>query len=73
MTVTIRMTEEQRKLADSYAKCKGVSLSEAIKNALFEAIEDEFDVSQAELALDEYEKTGISYTQDEMKKRLGVN
>lgn len=67
------MTNEEKKLAKAYARCKGVTLSEAIKNALFEAIEDEFDVSQAELSFDEYRRTGISYTQGEMKKRLAID
>lgn len=33
MTISIRMTEEQKKIAEAYAKCEGVNLSEAIKRA----------------------------------------
>ena len=40
MSYSIRFTEEERKLADSYAKVHGVSLGEALKSALFEKIED---------------------------------
>lgn len=48
MNVTIRMTDEQRKIADTYAKCEGVTLSEAIKRAFFEAIEEKYDLAEAE-------------------------
>ena len=36
MSYSIRFTEEERKLADSYAKVHGITLGEALKNALFE-------------------------------------
>ena len=44
MSFSIRLTEEERKLADSYAKLHSLSISEAFKRALFEKIEDEFDI-----------------------------
>lgn len=72
MTITIRMTEEQRKLADSYAKCKGVTLSQAIKDAFFETIEDEFDVAEAEMALAEHEKNPKTISFEELSKEFGL-
>ena len=44
MSFSIRLTEEERKLADSYAKLHSISLAEAFKKALFEKIEDEYDI-----------------------------
>ena len=38
------MTNEEKNLASAYAKLNGVSLSEAIKRAYFEKIEDEYDI-----------------------------
>ena len=35
MVVSIRMTEEEKKLAEAYAKLNGMTLSEAIKKAYF--------------------------------------
>lgn len=52
MSFSIRLTEEERSLAESYAKLHSISLAEAFKNALFEKIEDEYDVR----AVEEYEK-----------------
>lgn len=48
MSISIRMTKEQEQLAKSYAKLKGMTLSEAIKKVYFEAIEDEFDIAIAD-------------------------
>lgn len=72
MVVSIRMTEEERKLAEAYAKLNGVTLSEAIKKAFFEKIEDEFDVTIANEALKEYEKNPKSYSIEEIKDLLGL-
>lgn len=73
MNVTIRMTDEQRKIADSYAKCEGLTLSEAIKRAFFEAVEEEYDLTEAKavskrIASGE-EKT---YSLDETERMLGL-
>jgi hypothetical protein len=54
MAFSIRLTEEERLLAESYAKLHSYSLAEAFKRALFEKIEDEFDVTTAETAYQEY-------------------
>ena len=72
MVISIRMTEEEKKLADAYAKLNGVSLSEAIKRAYFEKIEDEFDIAIADFALRDYEKNRKTYSHEELKKILGL-
>ena len=59
MSYSIRFTEKERKLADSYAKLHGISLSEALKSALFEKIEDEYDLAIAEEAHNEYVESGM--------------
>lgn len=58
MTFSIRLTEEEKRLADSYAKLHAVSLGEAFKRALFEKIEDEYDLTVTDLALGEYMDNG---------------
>ena len=72
MVVSIRMTEEEKQLADSYAKLDGISLSEAIKKAYFEKIEEEYDVALADAAMREYKKNPKTYTLDELMKELGL-
>ena len=58
MSFSIRLTEQERNIADSYARLHSMSLSEAFKNALFEKIEDEYDVVVYDEAYLEYEKSG---------------
>lgn len=72
MVISIRMTEEEKKLADAYARLNGATLSEAIKRAYFEKIEDEYDIALADAALREYEKNPKTYTLEEVMKELGL-
>ena len=72
MVVSIRMTDEERKIADAYAKLNGLSLSEAIKKAYFAQIEDEYDIAVAEETLKEYEANPKTYSLKELKEILGL-
>lgn len=58
MAFSIRLTDEEKALADSYARMHNVSLGEAFKKALFEKIEEEYDISIAEEAYNEYIEGG---------------
>ena len=58
MSFSIRLTAEEKKLADSYAKLHAISLGEAFKRALFEKIEDEYDIARADEAYNEYIRDG---------------
>lgn len=58
MAFSIRLTKEERTLAESYAKLHSMSLAEAFKKALFEQIEDEYDIAIANEAYEDYVKSG---------------
>ncbi|MDR1736684.1 MAG: DUF6290 family protein [Oscillospiraceae bacterium] len=58
MGFSIRLSPEEKKLAESYAKLHSFSLGEAFRRALFEKIEDEYDVAIAAEAYAEYVKQG---------------
>lgn len=58
MPFSIRLTEEERRLVDSYAKLHSVSVGDAFKKALFEKIQDEYDITVASEAYDAYIKSG---------------
>ena len=64
MGFSIRLNEEERMLADSYAKLHAMSLGEAFKRALFEKIEDEYDIRVAEEAHADYVKSGIRVAEE---------
>ncbi|MEE0435864.1 MAG: DUF6290 family protein [Peptococcaceae bacterium] len=58
MSFSIRLTQEERQLAESYAKLHAISLAEAFKRALFEKIEDEYDLTVADEAYNDYLENG---------------
>lgn len=58
MSFSIRLTDQERELADSYAKLHSLSLAEAFKKAFFEKIEDEYDIVIAEEAEKEFNENG---------------
>ena len=54
-TITLKVSEADKKFMQAIAKFEGVSLSELIRTKTIEAIEDEYDARVADLALVEYE------------------
>lgn len=58
MSFSIRLSAAEKKLAESYARMHSMSLGEAFKKALFEKIEDEYDIAVAEDAHAEYIDSG---------------
>lgn len=62
MAFSIRLTDEERNVAESYAKINSISLGEAFKKALFEKIEDEYDFNLGEEAYNKYVKNGKKAT-----------
>lgn len=58
MSFSIRLSAEEKSLAESYAKLHALSVGEAFKRALFERIEDEYDIAVAEEAHTEYVNNG---------------
>lgn len=62
MSFSIRLSAEEKKLAESYAKLNSMSVGEAFKRALFEKIEDEYDVVIGEEAYREYVEGGRKST-----------
>jgi hypothetical protein len=62
MSFSIRLSASEKALAESYAKIHALSLGEAFKKALFEKIEDEYDIAVAEDAYAEYVNSGCKST-----------
>ena len=54
-TMTLKVSEADKKFMQAIAKFEGISLSELIRTKTLEAIEDEYDARVADLALAEYE------------------
>lgn len=74
MTFSIQLSAEEKKLAENYARLYSMSLCEAFKKALFEKIEDEYDLVVAKEAYQEYVDSGcISTPVAELWKELDLN
>ncbi len=58
MSFSIRLNTKERELVESYAKLHSISIGDAFKKALFDRIEEEFDISIGEEAYHEYIQSG---------------
>lgn len=73
MSVTsVRLTDEEYELIKSYCSLHGSSLSDALKRALLEKIEDEFDLAEYEAAKKRYDENPTSYSLEEVRKELNL-
>lgn len=73
MAFSIRLNEEERQLVDSYAKLHSITVGEAFKRALFDKIEEEYDIAIANEAYDDYVKSGKeSKPIDDLWKDLNI-
>lgn len=68
-TISIRVNHRDSELIRKYAKLKNTSVSELVRNAVIEKIEEELDADLFEQALTPMERI---YTLDEAKKELGL-
>lgn len=72
MTISVRLNEEDIKLIKNYAEINKISLSDLIRNAIMEKIEDEYDLECYKKAIEEYKKNPKTYTLNEVKEELGL-
>lgn len=72
MSFSIRLTADEKSLAESYAKLHSISLSQAFKQALFEKIEEEYDVAVAEIEYQEYQQNPKTYTHAQVVEMLDL-
>ena len=69
--VSLRVSEEEKSWMENYARLHGRNLSDAVKEAFFEKLEDEYDLQ----TIREYEAAPDKkfYSLDEVKKELGLD
>ena len=72
MTVSVRLSKQDEILIKKYAELNNISLSDLIRNAVIEKIEDEYDLKAYEQSLEEYKKNPKTYTVEEIKKELNI-
>ena len=72
MTISVRLSDEDAKLIKTYAAINNISISELVRNAILEKIEDEYDLKCYEEAMREYKENPITYSMEEVKRELGM-
>ena len=70
MTISVRLSDEETMLVKKYAEINNISLSDLIRNAVMEKIENEYDLKSYEKAIEEYHKNPKKYSMEEIKKEL---
>ena len=75
-TISLRINDEDGKLIHDYVKVNNLNLSEFVRNAVLEKIEDEMEISEEFakelLKAKEDAKKGKLYTLEEARKELGI-
>lgn len=67
-----RVSNEEERLIRKYAEVNNLSVSELIRTAVIEKIEDDIDLQLCKEAIKEFEKDPTTYTLDEIEKELGL-
>jgi len=67
-TISLRLSERDSELIKQYASLHNLSVSELVRNAVIDMIENEIDVEAFNKAVAESQTT---YTLEEVKKELG--
>ena len=70
MTISVRLNEKDTELIKAYASINNISLSDLIRNAVLEKIENEYDLESYNKAIEEYKKNPKTYTLEEVKEEL---
>lgn len=68
--IIARVSPDVKKLAEVIATSKGMTISEYVRECLYEAIEDEYDLKAAEEAYQEYLKNPVTIPWEEVERML---
>ena len=72
MTISVRLSDRDTELIKAYADINNISLSDLIRSAVLEKIENEYDLESYNKAIEEYRKNPKTYTLKEVKEELGL-
>ena len=73
MAISLRLSDEDTILVKEYAKLHNMSVSDLIRQAVLEKIEDEYDLNAYNKAMEEFKQDSTTYTLDEVEKELGLS
>ena len=65
MIISVKLNDQDEILIKKYAKLNNISLSDFIRNAVIEKIENEIDLRAYKKSIEEYKKNPKTYTLEE--------
>jgi len=71
MVYSIRFSEDEQEIIEQYALLHAMKISEVIRKATMEMIEDEMDVRAFKEAKERFEKNPVTHTYEDVGKELG--
>ena len=72
MSISIRLNEDESNIIKTYAAINKISLSDLVRVAVLEKIEDEYDLDCYNKAIKEFHKDPTTFTLEEVKKDLDL-
>ncbi|MBE6143054.1 MAG: ribbon-helix-helix protein, CopG family [Erysipelotrichaceae bacterium] len=72
MTISLRLSEQDALLIKKYAEINGLSISELVRQAVLEKIENEFDIKAYKDAMNQLKEDNTTYSLSEVEKKLGL-
>lgn len=72
MTISVRLSDKDTDLIKTYAEMNNISLSDLIRNAVIEKIEDEYDLESYNKAMKEYKENPKTYSHEEVREMMRI-
>ena len=72
MTISLRLNDDDTRVIKAYSDMHGMSVSELMRQAVLERIEDEYDLKAYEAAMAEYKANPITYSLEDVAKELDL-
>ena len=73
MTVSVRLNDDDAALYRDYAALHGLTMSELIRRAVLERINDAYDMRCYDHTITKYRAHPETFTLDEVEKELGLS
>jgi predicted transcriptional regulator len=72
MSISIRVSDDELAAIRNYANGHDMNVSECIRKAILEKVEEEYDLEIFKKAKEEFEKDPKTYTLEEIEKELNL-
>ena len=71
MVYSIRFSDDEQEIIEQYALLHAMKISEVIRKATIEMIEEEMDIEAFKAAKERFDRNPVTYTHEDVGKELG--